>query len=208
MLGGSYLSVRRRKLTDKEKELLMHEVTRIVVRTYLKRQSFVFNSHHADDLFQTVFLALWRSYINGKIDWDDNYHQWLQIRAKGAILDHLRSYIPSGYSRYTKDDAPTTHKIIIRERTGEPVGEVFLKEDNRFQEIDDMDTFEKLISILPPKLKTIMRLRIAKGQTGLYVGSLFQKSESWVHYQLKEAIEILQRHWVKQDESEEIRKSA
>ncbi len=176
-------------MTDKKKELILRETARIVVRSYFRRQSRVFNSHHKDDLYQVVFLTLWKCHIRGTIDWNNNYDAWLKKRAKGAILDYLASCIPCGYGKQTCQDAPKTSYFAH----GEDRAELFLPEslttqNDDIKRFDDMDNFEHLISPLSPSRKKLVRLKFVEDADGDEIGKHFNISKSRVSHRLKETI--------------------
>ncbi len=182
-------------MTDQEKEAVICETVDFVVKSYIRGRHAVFLSHHSDDLFQVVFLALWESNQTDKIDWNSHYKSWLKKRAKGAIVDHFRTYEPAGYRRwsqiYSDRDVPKVTRLAGQQSRNEAL--VWHSKD--IAEIDDMDNFEHLISGLLPKHKNVVRSRLVDDNRYAMIGKLFEMTESGARYCFLDAIQLLRICW-------------
>lgn len=115
--------------------------------------SIVRNEHDARDVCQEIWLVVWRNL--GKFRGDSKFSTWLHPIAVRRSIDHLRKrrrwfdrFVPFGGD----EDEPGAPEPV---ETADPRQEM--------ESVERDDRFERALSTLPPKHKTVLALREIQG---------------------------------------------
>ena len=146
-------------------------------RVYNLCRKFLFSKEDAEEVVQTVFLAIWEN--RSQLDEEKPIIAYILVISKHCIYNFLRkSVYKKAYLEYlaTKDEAL----------------EFVTEEDIYYNDLQVI--LEQLMSKMPPKRKQIFQLCKLEGLSYREIAVQLSITESTVNTQISKALEFIRKH--------------
>lgn len=129
------------------------------VRARLARHNFPHTTEDIKDITQGIFLDIWEKNKLALVKDEDKITGWLAIVSQNTAIDYIRSQAKFNRQRSVCADEDGGLNDILN---------ILPSETNLYQELakeDLTETVDKLIEVLKPREKLILKLNIQHNQT-------------------------------------------